>query len=33
MAISAIVLIVLGICLIGYGALSFQNVGDMPFME
>ncbi len=33
MALSAIIFLILGIALIGYSALSFQNFGDMPFME
>lgn len=33
MALSAIIFLIVGIALIGYSALSFQNFGDMPFME
>ncbi|MEM7120653.1 MAG: hypothetical protein AAF563_05205 [Pseudomonadota bacterium] len=33
MALSAIIFLVLGIALIGFSVLSFQNIGDMPFMD
>ena len=33
MAISAIILLILGIALIGFSALSFQNIGDMPVSD
>lgn len=33
MALSAIIFLILGIALIGFSALSFQNLGFMPFMD
>ncbi len=33
MAISAIMLLILGIALICFGGLSFQNFSNMPFMD
>lgn len=33
MALSAIIFLILGIALIGFSALSFQNIGFMPSMD